>query len=118
MPRSPRIELQLKCSARQIVSEDSVRFPLKLKNYTDLRRTGLLVPRFLLVVIVPQDLKDWLLHSEEELVLRHCGYWLSLCGRPAITNEDAVTVHLPRSNCFTPEALDGIMKRVGDEVEL
>lgn len=118
MPRSPRIELQLKCAARQIRSEDFVRFPLKLKNYNDLRHPMVMVSRLLLVIIVSEKLQNWIQQSEEELVLRHCGYWLSLRGRPDVPNEESVTVHLPRSLCFTPEALREIMKRADNEEEL
>lgn len=63
---SPRLELQLKCSSRDIIDESHVRYPLKLKNYNDLRINAL-VPRILVVVVVPEDITDWLQQSEEEL---------------------------------------------------
>jgi hypothetical protein len=114
LPRRPRVELQLKCSARLIVHENEVRFPLKIKNYDDLREEELLVPRILVVVLVPEDVGDWLRQSEEELVLRHCGYWTSLRGQPPTENMETVTVTVPRSQQFTVEALQQMIKRIHD----
>ena len=65
------------------------------------------------MVTVPEDLNDWLNHSEQELAIRKCGYWLSLRGEPATTNTTSVTVRMPRSNQFTVAELQGIMQRIG-----
>jgi hypothetical protein len=63
------------------------------------------VPRILVVVLVPENLVDWLVQSEDELSMRHCGYWVSLRGQPETVNATTVTVELPRSNQFTVEAV-------------
>ena len=34
---SPRLELQLKCTSRDLVDSNYIRYPLKLKNYGELR---------------------------------------------------------------------------------
>jgi hypothetical protein len=73
------------------------------------------VPRILVVVRVPEKLDDWLLQSEQELSLRHCGYWMSLRGMPDSTNETSVTVHVPRSQVFSVTALRDLMTRIGEE---
>src|SRR5438105_3113065 len=93
-PRAPRMELQLKCTARDMLHETSLRFPLSLKNYNDLRQR-VFVPRLLVVVFVPALTEDWIRQTEEELVLRHCAYWLSLRQAPATVNRQTVTVQLP-----------------------
>src|ERR1700719_251740 len=94
--RSPRLEAQVKCTESASVHAEHVAYPLKLKNYEELRSEDVLVPRILIVVMVPADLKDWLAHSEEELAMRRCGYWLSLVGLRDTTSTTTVTVHLPR----------------------
>ncbi len=109
--RSPRIELQLKCSSAAEVGEKSIAFPLKIKNYNDLRAKTL-VPRILVVVIVPDELDDWLTHTEEELVLRRCGYWISIRCKPDTTSTRSVTVHLPREQLFNPEQLGAMLERI------
>jgi hypothetical protein len=90
-----------------------VAYSLKIKNYDELRPTDLLVPRILIVITVPADLNDWLNHSEQELAMRKCGYWLSLRGEPAVSNTATRTVHLPRTSQFTVAELAAIMQRIG-----
>lgn len=113
-PRRPRLELQLKCTARNVISGEHLHVPLPMKNYEDLRSDDVLIPRILVVVLVPPSPAEWLKHSEEELAMRHCGYWTSLLGAPTVPNEGTVTVHLPRAQQLTPEALRRMMKRVND----
>lgn len=114
LPIRPRVEVQLKSTANQrALHQGQVHFPLKIKNYDDLRLPSL-VPRVLLLVVMPDDVSDWLRHTEEELVLSGCGYWLSLFGYPSTENTESVTVQIPRAQQFTPEALRAIMKRVND----
>ena len=60
--RSPRLEVQVKCAEEGAVtvSATHIHFPLKLKNYDELRPDDVLVPRILLVVLVPATLGQWL----------------------------------------------------------
>ena len=108
---SPRLELQLKCTSRDILEESYIRYPLKLKNYDDLR-INTLVPRILVVVVVPKNLTDWLQQSEDELCMKHCGYWISLRGMPTTANTTNVTIELPRSHQFTRKSLQSIIQRI------
>ena len=113
--RSPRVEAQVKCTDAASVHQAHVAYPLKSKNYDELRPVDVLVPRILIVVLVPDDLGDWLNHSEQELAMRRCGYWLSLRGEPATANTTNVTVHLPRASQFTVAQLQAMMQRIGND---
>ncbi len=114
--RRPRLDLQVKCTSQGVRVPEEVRFGLKVKNYNDLRppATAFLVPRILVVVVVPEAAADWLVQTEDELAMRHCGYWLSLHGSPETDNQESVTVTIPRQQVFSPEGLQGIMQRVND----
>ena len=112
LPRRPRLEVQMKCSARDLLSGQHLNFPLSIKNYDDLRDDNVLVPRVLIVMTVPADIKDWVTHSESEMTMQHCGYWYSLRGMSAVTNTNTVTMSLPRKQLFTPNALHDIMSRI------
>ena len=112
--RSPRLDLQLKCTEQDIMRDDHLAFALGIKNYDDLRPENVLVPRILVVVLVPDRVDDWLAQSEEELALRRCGYWVSLRGMPGTNNSTSVTIDIPRSQMFTPAVLRDIMERVGN----
>jgi len=110
--RSPRLEMQLKCHAMATPAEPDFAFWLKLKNYDDLREPTE-VKRILVVVLVPDDLADYLAESETELAMRRCGYWYSLRGMPATANQTGETIRIPRAQAFTVQALQEIMQRIG-----
>jgi len=110
--KRPRLELQVKCTEAPLLDEDSFRFPLKPKNYEDLRVSEVLVPRILVVVRVPDDVGDWLQASDEALVLRRCGYWRSLRGMVSTENKSSISVELSRQDRFTVDSLRGIMDRI------
>jgi hypothetical protein len=115
LPRRPRIDVQLKCTAdRNWLDKDHVPFSLKLKNYDDLRVEDVAAPRLLVVVSVPDECGSWLAAAEEQTLLRYCGYWHSLRGMPPTSNEAGVTVHVPRTNSMSPEALKAMMVRVSE----
>lgn len=109
--RSPRLEVQLKASSQNILREEDVAFPLPVKNYEELR-CETMIPRLLVVFLLPDNERDWLEQSEEQMITRRCAYWLSLLGRPDTKNKTNVTVHLPRTNCLTVENLVAMMGRV------
>ena len=112
LPKRPKLDVQLKCtSADELASGLSV-YPLRAKNYADLISDDLIAPRILVLVVVPTELRDWLRISEQELVLRRCGYWISLAGEPESSNTTSVTVHIPRENRFTVESLSELMEKI------
>jgi hypothetical protein len=108
--RSPRVEVQLKATAQNLLTEDYLSFPLPVKNYDELREPSM-VPRLLVVLRLPATLDQWLDQNEEALISRHGAYWLSLLGMPASDNTYTVTVHLPRTQLLTKESLQGLMER-------
>lgn len=110
--RSPRLELQLKSTSNVEIRNAVLPFPLKLKNYDELRPTNFLVPRILVVVLLPDNVDQWLELSEERLVLRHCAYWTSLRGREEVDNDYQVTVHLPEEQKFDVQSLSSIMSAI------
>jgi hypothetical protein len=91
----PRLEIQLKCQMLdECIGQDGFRYPLKIKNYNDLRATDILVPRLLIVVIVPKEVQDWLTQSDNAAQMKYCGYWQSIRGRPDTPNTTTVSISL------------------------
>ncbi len=107
--RSPRIEMQIKGTPKYL-HDDGIHFPLKIKNYEDLRHEDVQVPRILVVVIVPKQMDSWIQQSESELAMRRCGYWMSLRGREPTANKSRVTVVLPREHILSPQAMVSLMR--------
>ena len=115
--RAPRLELQLKSTSRDVMKDNVISYPLKLKNYNDLRMIDFVIPRILIVVSLPDNLDEWVQQSEQELCMRYCGYWLSLRGMLETQNTSAVTVTIPRNNQFTVAALESIMQGIGQGIQ-
>ena len=89
--RAPRLEAQLKATAHPIYDGKYLKFDLKRKNYDDLIHADFVIPRILIVVVLPgEDPKTWLSHSPEELRLRKCGYAVSLAERQPTANKDSI----------------------------
>ena len=110
--RSPKVDLQLKCHAATTPTGDQISFPLKIKNYEELRDDTVLVPRILVVLLVPTSPTDWLTYTEQELSLRRAAYWVCLHSQPTRTNKSTVTVPVPRDQHFDADGLRGIMHRI------
>jgi Domain of unknown function (DUF4365) len=115
--RAPRLELQLKSTSRDVIDDLTIRYPLKLKNYNDLRMVDFAIPRILIVVLLPDNLDNWVQQSEEELCMRSCGYWQSLRGMSETQNTSTVTVSIPRNNQFTATSIKLIMEGIGQGVQ-
>jgi hypothetical protein len=107
----PRLEVQLKATSADCRRDTHLAFPLPVKNYDDLRRATL-VPRILVILLLPADKQQWVTQSEEELIARRCAYWRSLTGQPDSPNTSSVTVPVPREQQFTAPALLDLMRRI------
>lgn len=108
----PRLEVQVKSTSIAVIDNEFIRYPLKLKNYNELRKSRTLVPKILVIILIPDNPTEWVNQSEEQLCLRRCGYWLSLKGQPATQNTESVTVYLPRQQLFTVSAIKNIMDTI------
>jgi hypothetical protein len=115
--RSPRLEAQLKSTSQDCLKEEHLVYSLPVKNYNELREPTM-IPRLLIVLLLPPDPAQWLQHSEECLVSRRCAYWLSLLGEPETTNSSEITVRLPRLNLFNVDTLRGLMERAARKEKL
>ncbi|WP_054974523.1 DUF4365 domain-containing protein [Paenibacillus sp. A3] len=110
--RSPRIEVQAKATAAELRPEsESVKFSLPVKNYEDLRGITL-VPRILVVMLVPEEVETWIEQNENHMMVRRCAYWISLQGRPETDNASAITIDIPRHQTFNVASVQSLMERV------
>ena len=64
--RRPRIEFQAKATSRRLVTNTHLAYPLPLKNYDDLRANSIM-PRLLIVVVLPDRETAWIAQNEKEL---------------------------------------------------
>ena len=108
----PSIGLQLKATdgLGNPNSDGNYRFPLPRGNYDWLIAPSQ-VPRYLVVLRLPEHRAEWLAVSAESLVLRECCYWVSLEGLPETRNSSSVTVSIPGGNIFDSDALVNLIER-------
>jgi hypothetical protein len=107
-----QFDLQLKSTTRANVTDAEIRYDLEVKNYNHLREPGENCPHILVVLVMPEDETQWLDQSVEELILRHCAYWICLEGYPPTTATKTVRVAIPRGNVFSVEAVQGPLARL------
>ncbi|WP_278484057.1 DUF4365 domain-containing protein [Achromobacter insolitus] len=112
--RSPIIQFQLKCTSRDLIVEDTIRFPLSVKNYNDLRGSDFVAPRYLAVMVVPNNVEDWISHNPGHVALYHACYWVSLRDAEASGNQHTVTVPIPLAQRLTHETLHQMMERASE----
>jgi hypothetical protein len=71
-----------------------------------------MVPRILVVVIVPKAPANWVSETKDQLVMHRRAYWVSLAGLPATTNKGSVTVDVPKKQPFSVSELSRLMKLI------
>ncbi|MEO0684759.1 MAG: DUF4365 domain-containing protein, partial [Cyanobacteria bacterium J06649_11] len=49
----PRLEVQVKSTSTAVIDNEFIRYPLKLKNYNELRKSKTLVPKILVIILLP-----------------------------------------------------------------
>ncbi len=108
--RNPQLELQLKCTSRNLVNGDMIKFPLSLKNYNDLRGEDVLCPRYLVVLMVPDKVEEWAEQIGDELILRNSCYWVSIRNLPETENTTSITVDIPIKQKLTKISLLKLMQ--------
>jgi len=106
--KNPQLHLQLKCTASPTISAGLLKFPLKMKNYEDLRETRVITPQYLVVMVVPSKVKSWIVHDVDSMTLHNCCYWMSLRGAAAVGNKTKVTVDVPVAQRLTTQVLSNM----------
>lgn len=110
---SPKIDIQLKATTNwKINSDGQIAFDLKIKNYDDLRNKCL-VPKILVLLCLPKNKDEWVIHSEDELALRKCAYWISLLNMPPTENDTTVRVFL--NKIFSHDILKELLTKIAKE---
>jgi hypothetical protein len=105
-----RLDIQAKSTVQASRDETHLSYDLDAKSYDDLRLAA--GPRILVVLLLPKKEEEWSAQTENELILRHCVYWLSLEGRAATKNRRKVRLLIPRANVFSVEGLLAILERI------
>ncbi|PSL53286.1 uncharacterized protein DUF4365 [Saccharothrix carnea] len=113
---SPDFELQLKCTTRQdLLASDHLAWRMERKPFLKLVNPKRYNEAFLGVLVIPDDPAKLLELTEDNFTSSSRMYWEHAAKLGSIGDDaESKTVHLPRSNLFTVDALRGIMQRIGE----
>jgi Domain of unknown function (DUF4365) len=106
----PKLDIQLKATTKLKKTSSNYSFPLKKKNYDDLR-VETQTPRILVILDLPIEHEKWLQIGDDKLTISRYAYWVSLSGKPDSDNETSVTISIPVSNRFDVESLKRLMEQ-------
>ena len=110
----PSVAMQLKATINLAEIGDSKElysFQCPKRAY-DLLRLPSITPRLLVVMRLPRDPSEWLSLKADELIVRHCAYWISLLGAPSLDiGKESKAVHLPKTNRLDLAGLQGLMEQ-------
>lgn len=93
---------QLKCTTTITEEGDELVYDLEAKTFNDL----VLItntPRVLVVLRLPDDEANWMALTTEQLIIKHCAYWISFRGQQPTTNTATTRVGIPKNQMFSPE---------------
>jgi hypothetical protein len=112
--RSPVVGFQLKATTTIAGNPERIPFPLKQKNYDDLRGRCA-EPRYLCLLVLPADPSEWLRLDADSLMLKRCMHWVGLRDAAETGNIASTTVYLPRSNILDVDAVRRLIEAAACE---
>jgi len=113
--RSVSLDVQLKCTAQDVVKGDSVFWRLSRKNYVDLSSSKRIAPAIIVILTVPHKFDTRVYQDPTQLKLVKCAYWGSIRNGPPLDDgAESRVIHMPERNLFNVEQLLGMMHRIGE----
>lgn len=114
---TPRFDVQVKCTHKNNIDNEYFLYDLDIKTYDRLRYIHHDVPIFLIILVVPENINEWVTITPEQLIIKKCAYWISLKGFPKSKNTRAIRIKIPLKNLVTPSSLQDIITDIVKERE-
>lgn len=92
-----------------VLEDGKISYRLKNKNYTDLIAESI-IPKYLLILILPENSSQWVEESDDSLLLRRKMIWTRLTGQDP-SDQDLVTIRIPNNQIVTSEWVDSILRK-------
>lgn len=109
--RHPKIDVQVKSWSRPVRRDGYWKYRMRSRHFNELAGADFALPRFLVLVIVPEDCADYATTRHDGAELKHAAYWLSLRDRRPVNGapEAKVPVDVPVANLLTVDTLRTLM---------
>lgn len=112
---SVRVQLKSTNSKSQYdIDNKNVHYRLKAKNYNDMCMRSL-TKVILCLLILPEDDKDWIKVSSDELIIRGCMYWRDFDGCSPTDNKSTINIEIDKNNIVTSDVLKNILINIAKE---
>ena len=111
------LRIQLKCTSalsQYTDRGDVLAYKLKVKNYNDLCLPST-TPIILGLLVLPENEKEWLSWSKEELLIKGCMYWTEFSGSSESENAGSVTITIDKRQVLNVETLNQILEKIARE---
>lgn len=108
------IGIQLKATSsfnQYTEDENNIYYNLKVKNYNDLRLNAS-TRKYLALLILPEDSKQWIENDVDKLIIKKCMYWISLLGMPETLNTSTIQITIPKKQILNEESLNILISEV------
>jgi len=112
------IQFQLKATAHITPKDGRLIYDLEVKNYNDLIKNDVGMPRILILYVMPKDKSEWLIINSEYTILKKCAWWYSLKGSKITKNKNRVRIYIPDNQILTVQELKRLMNCVKEGAEL
>lgn len=91
---------------------DIIPYELKEKNYNDLANVNTIFRRFLFVIFLPRDIKDWVIVDNCDTHIRYFGYWYEFTEEARTCNKKTKRINIPINNKLSVEFLVNLFKEM------
>jgi hypothetical protein len=112
-----QLRIQLKCTSSTSQYKDNgkeITYKLKVKNYNDLC-TKATTPIILELLVLPEDDKQWINWSKDELLMKGCMYWAEFSEKADSSNVGTVSVKLNKNNVINSNTLLKMLEKIAKE---
>ncbi len=115
------IDIQLKAVSENRITylQNSIKYPLEVKNYNDLieraRESGKIIPLILIVFIVPSDPSQYVACLPDGIITRKEAFWYQVPPNANLSpNDNTVTIEIPTINRVNTELFPNLFSTLWD----
>lgn len=109
------LHFQVKSTTEKSITEDekNIKYDLRATNYNDLiRLKDTANPLILLLFVLPENKKDWLGLTKEELITRKCAYWFMPEETALKTkNNNTIRIDIDKKHLVDLKTIDFLFKK-------
>lgn len=104
-------DCQFKATINYILEDEFIVYDMQADAYNKLVAWEGTNPCLLVLMCLPREFDQWLSCNEEQLLLRHCCYWIQIKDDPT-PNTSSKRIRIPRTNLFTPDTVNQLVEQV------